>query len=177
MPTTYWSGQHHRLYDPRTPEFENSFLNACRAVLASYAFDGLFLDNCTVFQIANPLPSVHAEMIAALQRVLIALRQEFPNALIVGNSRESWRGLNGEMNEGRSSDLMHQINASVPHNAPSMNMYLSILKDPQDASTVRLEAQRTIALGAFYGANVDSTKVLWFEEFDEIKRNHRLSTP
>jgi len=47
-------------------------------VLASYAFDGLFLDNCTVFQIANPLPSVHAEMIAALQRVLIALRQEFP---------------------------------------------------------------------------------------------------
>jgi hypothetical protein len=65
--TTFWGGRHHKLYDVGTPEFEECFLNASRKVMLSYRYDGFFLDNCTVFAIATPIPSIHSEMIRALQ--------------------------------------------------------------------------------------------------------------
>jgi hypothetical protein len=171
-PTTFYGHHHHRLYDVRTPEFEECFLNACRKVLLSYPYDGLFLDNCTVFNIATPIPSIHSEMIQALQGVLLKLRQEFPEALIVGNSSESWLGLNGEMNEGRRAQLESQIRSSTRHTSPIMNMYQTILKNAQDIATVRADLKETLDLGAFYGASVDYQHVLWFDEFDNVLKTH-----
>ena len=167
-PFTSWGNTHHRLLDPRTREFEEYFLRACRAVLGSYDFDGLFLDNCTVFPIAHPDDTVRSQMRQALQVVLLKLRAEFPGALIVGNSSENWVGLNGEMNEGRPAQLQSELRYFGGHTSPSMDMYQTILTRTDDTETVRREMRETLSLGALYGANVESTHVLWFEDFDKV---------
>jgi hypothetical protein len=172
-PFTFWGNKRHRLYDPRTPEFEDCFLRACRAVLRSYDYDGLFLDNCTIFAIADPDETVRSEMRQALQATLLKLRLEFPDALIVGNSSYKWSGLNGEMNEARPRQLQSELKPFSGHTSPPMDMYLTYLTRADDTETVRREMNETLKLGAFYGANVDSQHVLWFGDFDEVISKHK----
>jgi hypothetical protein len=172
-PFTFWSNTRHRLYDPRTPEFQDCFLRACRAVLRSYDYDGLFLDNCTIFPIADPDETVRAEMRQALQATLLKLRLEFPDALIVGNSSYKWSGLNGEMNEGRPKQLQSELKPFSGHTSPPMDMYLTYLTRADDTETVRREMNETLKLGAFYGACVEGTHVLWFADFDELISKHK----
>ena len=167
-PFTFWGSARHRLFDPRTPEFEDCFLRACRAVLRSYDYDGLFLDNCTIFPIADPNETVRSEMRQALQATLRKVRLEFPDALIVGNSIEKWSGLNGEMNEARPKQLQSELKPFSGHTSPSMNMYLTNLTRADDVETVRREMNETLKLGAFYGACVEGTHVLWFDDFDRV---------
>jgi hypothetical protein len=103
-------------------------------------------------------------------------RQEFPGALIVGNSSESWLGPNGEMNEGRPAQLESHIRSSARHTSPTMNMYQTILKNAQDIATVRNDLKKILDLGAFYGAAVDYRHVLWFDEFDDVLKTHSTAT-
>ena len=172
-PFTFWGNTRHRLFDPRTPEFEDCFLRACRAVLRSYQYDGLFLDNCTIFPIADPSDSVRSEMRQALQATLLKLRLEFPDALIVGNSSENCVGLNGEMNEGRPKQLQSELKPFSGHTSPNMDMYLTMLTRADDTETVQREISDTLKLGAFYGACVEGTHVLWFDEFDQVIDKYR----
>jgi hypothetical protein len=174
QPFTSWGERRHRLYDPRTPEFAECFLRACRAVLHSYPYGGLFLDNCTIFPIAHPLPSVRSEMREALQRVLLRLRDEFPDVLIVGNSSENWKGLNGEMNEGRPEQMESELRHFDGHALPNMDMYQTVLRSAGDIETVRHDMRKVFQLGAFYGANVESTHVLWFDDFDKVLDEYRM---
>ena len=171
-PFTFWGNRQHRLYDPRTPEFADCFLRACRAVLRSYDYDGLFLDNCTIFAIADPDAAVRAAMRQALQTILLELRRELPDALIVGNSSENWVGLNGEMNEGRPKALQSELKPFSGHTSPSMDMYQSILTRADDTETVRREMNETLKLGAFYGANVNSQHILGFDDFDQVMEKY-----
>lgn len=175
QPFTSWANQRHRLYDPRNPEFQECFLSACRAVLRSYPYDGLFLDNCTVFPIADPAPSVRSEMRESLQAVLLKLRMEFPDALIIGNSSFKWKGLNGEMTENRPTDMRRELQPFDGHVSPNMDMYQTYLREAGDVETVRRDMREVLQLGAFYGACVDAEHILWFAEFDEVinafKRN------
>ena len=173
QPYTEYGGQHHRLYDPRTAEFEHYFLRACAAVLKSYPYEGLFLDNCTVFPIASPIEAVRTEMRAALQAILIKLRAEFPDVLLVGNSSYKWNALNGEMNEARPAQLDEEFAPFPGHACPHMNMYQAVLRDAKDLGTLRKDMARVLALGAYYGANVESTHVLWFDEFDEVLEKYQ----
>jgi hypothetical protein len=173
QPFTAWGNQRHRLYDPRTAEFAECFLRACRAVLRSYPYDGLFLDNCTIFPIAHPMPSIRAEMREALQAVLLKLRRQFPEALIVGNSSYKWKGLNGEMNENRPADLQTELQHFDGHASPSMDMYQTVLSSAGDVETVRRDMSKILKLGAFYGASVDYEHVLWFDDFDKVIDMHR----
>lgn len=158
------------IYDPRKSEWRNAFLAACRATLASYPYDGLFLDNCTIFERAHPYPVVKREMRQALQEALLELRKEFPNILIVGNSRYNWEGLNGELNEGQPEDMESEFGAFPGHVTPRINLYQSVLRNPSDIKTVEREMVKAHSLGAFYAAALynDHQHILWFDAFDEV---------
>ena len=90
-----------RVFDPRSDEWKQAFLDACSATLLSYPYDGLFLDQCSVFAIHHPLESIRREMRVNLSEVLIELRRQHPTAILIGNSVYNFRGLNGKMSEDR----------------------------------------------------------------------------
>lgn len=162
-----------RLADTRKPKWQSAFLNACRAVLNSYPYDGLYLDNCTIYTKAHPSPLVRSELSSALQSTLLRLRTEFPDKIIVGNASDDWKGLNGENNEGRPRDATRELAPKVGQTPPWCNMYQSLLKSPTD--TVTLNAEMTLAhsMGAFYSAAVDYQHVLWFPQFDNYLRSFK----
>ncbi|MHB8453965.1 MAG: hypothetical protein ACYDDO_04545 [Acidiferrobacterales bacterium] len=168
-----YPGAKAKIYDPRSPQWQNAFLSACRTTLASYPYDGLFLDQCTVFVKAYPFPQVRQEMRAALQATLTALRMEFPNVILVGNSSYSWDGLNGEMDEGRPDDMAMEFAPFPGHASPRIEMYQSILKRSDDIAKVEREMTLAHSYGAFYGAAVNSQHVLWFDIFDSVIASYR----
>ena len=162
-----------RIYDPRKPEWQESFLAACRATLQSYPYNGLFLDQCSVFEKAHPLSAVKAEMRQALQVTLLRLRREFPGIILIGNSSYNWQGLNGELNEGQPKKMLEELAPFDGHAQPTMDLYESILKNPNDIETVRREMALAHSQGAYYSAAVDAQHVLWFDAFDEVMTQYR----
>lgn len=168
-----YPGARDKIYDPRSPQWQDLFLEACRATLNSYPFDGLFLDQCTVFFKASPIPHVRQEMRAALQTTLIRLRNEFPNVILVGNSAYNWEGLNGEMDEGRLDDMAYQFAPFPGHVKPYINMYQSVLKRADDIETVKRQMATAFRYGAYYGAAVNYQHVLWFDAFDRVLEEYR----
>ena len=161
-----------RLFDPRKPEWQAAFLKACRATLESYPYDGLFLDQCSVFEKALPFPNVKAEMRQALQLTLLRLRQEYPDTLLIGNSSYNWQGLNGELNEGRVKNLTDELTPFDGHATPNMELYHSLLRHPDDIDTVRREMALAHSRGAFYSASVTYQHILWFDVFDDVIAQH-----
>ena len=168
IPTVESKPKRMRIFDPRNPEWRDSFLEACRHTLSSYPFDGLFLDQCSVFYKAHPLQGVRQEMKVALQETLLELRREFPKAILVGNSRESWSGLNGEMNEGRPDTLAKEFEFFSGHVLPRVELCQTYLRRDNDVETVKREMSLAHQYGGFYGACVNAQHVLWFDIFDEI---------
>ena len=168
-------GARTEIYDPRSPHWQDLFIKACGATLNSYPFDGLFLDQCTVFFKASPIPYVREEMRKALQATLIRLRNEFPDANLVGNSAYNWVGLNGEMDEGRPDDMAKQFAPFSGHVPPYMNMYQSVLKRANDVETVKREIAMAFRYGAYYGAAVNYQHVLWFDVFNRVMEEYRSS--
>ena len=49
-----------------------------------------------------------------------------------------------------------------------MNMYLSMLKSPDDLETVKREMALAHSYGSYYGACVSGSTALWFDEFDDV---------
>ena len=162
-----------RLFDPRKGEWQEAFLEACRTTLQSYPYAGLFLDNCTVFEMAHPVPAVKSEMRQALQATLLRLREEFPKVILIGNSSYNWKGLNGEMNESRPKKMIEELASFDGHALPAMDLYVSMLTDSNDVARVRREMVVAHSQGASYGACVDYQHVLWFDAFDEIMAKYR----
>lgn len=162
-----------RIFDPRTPEWRTGFLESCNATLASYPYDGLFLDQCTVFGKAHPFPWVRAEMLAALQETLLELRKMHPNIILVGNSSYNFVGLNGEMNEGRPNDVPREMAPFAGHVQPRIEMLQTMLRHANDIETVKREMTLAHSYGAFYGACVEGTHVLWFDIFDDVIAAYR----
>lgn len=162
-----------QIFDPRKVVWQEAFLEACRITLQSYPYDGLFLDQCTVYEKAHPFPGVKAEMRQAVQITLLRLRQEFPHKIFVGNSKYNWQGLNGELNEGRPESLSSEVAPFAGHVQPTMNFYNTILKDPNDIELVKREMALAHSLGTYYSAAVNYQHVLWFEVFDEIMTRYK----
>lgn len=163
-----YPGARNRIYDPGSPRWQDAFIAACKATLKSYPYDGLFLDQCTVFQVSHPIQEIRKEMLDALQATLLRLRSEMPDIYIIGNSSDKFAGLNGEMNEGRLPDLKAESVTFPGHKRPEMNMYLSLLTTPDDTETVRREMALAHSYGTYYGACVTGSKPLWFNAFDEV---------
>ncbi len=162
------SSRDFRIFDPRKAEWQERFLEACRIILQSYPYDGLFLDQCTVYEKAHPFPGVKMEMRQALQITLLRLRQEFPNKLFIGNSKYNWQGLNGELNEGRPEHLSAEVAPFDGHVQPTMDLYNTVLENPNDIETVKREMALAHSLGTYYSAAVNYQTVLWFDVFDEV---------
>ncbi len=161
-----------RIFDPRKSAWRAAFIEACTKTLESYPFDGLLLDQCTVFTIASPLPWVREEMMAALQETLLELRNTFPSKILIGNSGRPWRGLNGVMDENRPKDYAAEF--TFPDYAlPRMNLAQTRLSNAHDSETVRREMALAFKYGAFYGAAVDYQHVLWFDAFDEVLMKYK----
>ena len=152
-----------RIFDPRAREWQEQFLRACRAVVSSYPYDGLFLDQCTVYTKAHPLPGVREEMRSALQATLLRLRAEYPDTIIVGNSSFHWAGLNGELNEARPADVANELRPFAAHAAPEVQLVQTLVKNPADRQTMLEQMQAAHARGAFFGAGVDYQHILPFE--------------
>ena len=166
-PTTEYLKKKLRLFDPRKKEWQNNFLEACRATVTSYPYDGLFLDQCTVHTIAHPVEEARAEMRQAVQDTLTMVRKEFPSQVVVGNSRYHWNGLNGELNEGRANS-MDELDPFPGHVAPRIQMYQSLLRHSYDIGMMKKEMAKAHARGAFYGAAANYQHALWFDEFDDV---------
>jgi len=157
-----------RIFDPRRPQWRDAFFDACRATLRSYPYAGLLLDQCTVYTRAHPDSAVRAEMNSALQDAIIALREEFPEAILVGNSSFSWTGLNGEMNEGRPSALKKELSPYRSHASPRVELCHERLQRADDIDSVRRAMAVAHSHDAFFGAAVDYQHVIWFDCFDRV---------
>lgn len=156
-----------KLFDPRKEAWQSNFLEACRATINSYPYDGLFLDQCSVHGIAHPVEEVRSEMRQALQDTLTRVRKEFPSKILVGNSRYHWSGLNGELNEGRANS-MDELDPFSGHVVPRIQMYQSLLRHSYDIAVMKKEMAKAHARGAFYGAAANYQHALWFDEFDDV---------
>lgn len=162
-----------RLADTRKSQWQAGFLNACRTVLNSYPYDGLYLDNCTIYTKAHPSALVRSELSSALQSTLLRLRTEFPDKIIVGNASDDWQGLNGESNEGRPRDAARELAPKVGQAPPWCNMYQTLLRSQYDTATLNTEMTLAHSMGAFYSAAVDYQHVLWFPQFDNYLRSFK----
>jgi hypothetical protein len=176
VPTVGPISKSRRIFDPRKKEWQENFVEACRATLTSYPYDGLYLDQCTVFGRAHPFPDVRAEMRQALQDGIIRVRNEFSATILVGNSSFHWRGLNGELNEGRPGN-MDELDPFDGHVGPRIQLYQSLLRHSFDVGVMKKEMAKAHARGAFYGAAVDYQHALWFDEFDEVIAQFRRGHP
>ena len=168
IPTVGSSHKQRRLFDPRKQAWQDGFLEASIATLSSYPYDGLFLDQCGIFVKASPIASIREEMREALQQTLIRLRQALPNILIVGNSRDSWIGLNGEMNESRLGEIQKELRLFSGHVQPRVELVMSYLNSEADTETVRRQMASAHSFDAFFAATVNTQHVLWFDAFDEV---------
>jgi len=168
IPSVGPSNKKRRIFDPRLKSWQDAFINACRKTLLSYPYDGLFLDQCTIYVKAHPAPWVRKEMEIALQSTILKLRKEFPDKIIIGNSRYNWKGLNGEMTENRLKDADKEFIPFNGHVKPEMNLLMSYLRDKNDKKAFIEGFEASKKLGAFYAATVTAQEVLWFDEFDDL---------
>ncbi len=156
-----------RIYDPRKKSWQDGFLESCLSLTESGDFDGLFLDQCTVYLAASLSPSTRTEMRESLGKTLFQLRALLPRTLIVGNSSYSWPALNGEMNEGRSKDLPKECAVDAARIVPRLEMfqfYYSEKTKHKVADMFRLALQNR----AFFGSTVNAQTAGWLVEFDNV---------
>lgn len=173
VPTVGPATKLRRLFDMRKPEWRAAFLQGCSDVMRSYPYDGLYLDNCTVFMAHHPSPWVRDELRDALQQTLLDLRDRHPDAIIIGNGRPNWRGLNGELVEGRSRDIEKEAASFTGHAKPEMDLVTTRLRCAADTTTLRRDMNLALRSGALYGASVTYQHVLWFDEFNEVIAAYR----
>jgi hypothetical protein len=161
----------HRIYDPRSNEWQNRFLEACHKTLNSYPYQGLFLDQCTVYAKAALIPSVRDEMHAALQSALYELRKAHPDKIIIGNSRYSWGGLNGEMNESRPLDMAKESSHYQWHVKPRYELFHYYMNSHLDEVAKDLFV-KAISNQMFYGAGINAQTVRWYPFMDDVLSEH-----
>lgn len=160
------SGQKFRIFDPRNREWQRQFLEACRVTLSSYPYDGLYLDQCTVYERAHPFPNVRREMRDALQSTLAQVRAQHPEALLIGNSSFNWADLNGELVENRPGDIATQLIPFPGHANPQISLVQSLMGE-MDPERIRPLMQLAHARGAYFGVAKDYQHIVWPSVFDE----------
>jgi hypothetical protein len=173
VPVVPGTSERRRLVDPRAAGFAAALIEACEATLAAYPFQGLFLDNCTIYRIADPRTGVREEMRAALAESLVQLRAALPDALIVGNGRYDFAGLNGEMNEGRTLELPREARDFDGHVAPRLDLFQLLVKRPDDRTRTAAGLKLAAQYGASFGVAVDYQHVLWFDFFEAAMAGYR----
>lgn len=161
------------IYDPRKPSFQNALVEACQIVMDSYPYDGLLLDQCTIYRAAHPDASVREEMLAALREAILKVRQALPNAILIGNSSYDFPGLNGEMLENRPSTARQEIKPFPQHTKPEINLFQLAIDNPNQIDKVKTNMALAHELGASFGCGVNYQHVLWYDFFDDVMRDYK----
>lgn len=160
------SNKYRRVPDVSLALWQKTFLDSCQAVLDSDSFDGLFLDQCTVYDIAlKAKPGV--DQLGSLRSTLKELRRRVPDKLLIGNSSYSFGELNGELNENRPLDLQKEVQGNS-HVAPAINLYQKMLEPGFGNADVEAACQLALQNQCFVGVAENYQQPLWFDAFDEI---------
>ena len=155
-----------RMYDYRKLVWQDLFKQACQAVLASYQFDGLFLDNC-VSNWAKQAPANPA-LHDALKNVLLDLRRLYPDKWMIGNGSENWMGLNGEMSEGRIGQLS-ELTPSAGQVVPNLNCYLMPTTTATTDAEIQAAYNQVKPYGAWFGCHRADGVLYWPSIFDTLE--------
>ena len=168
-------GARKKIFDPRNEMWREGFLKACEAVMNSDEYDGLFLDQCTVYQKAALTVDVRDQMLASLNHALNDLRVRMPRKILIGNSSSSFPALNGEMNESRPSNLAKETSVDLQRRVPRLELFHYYHK--QDYSESEIEAMFKLAISnrAFFGCSISAQSVRWLNYFDRILRDYRIT--
>lgn len=157
----------HRFFDPRSRKWQRAMVEACDATLSSYDYDGLFFDQCSVFIKLAPVPSARAEMHEALQQVLDEVRRRHPEKILIANCSDSWRGVNGEMNEGRPDELAAEAAPFAGHVGPRFELFHHYLEGynlDKAEQMMRLAMQNR----CFFGCAPNPQTIRWYDFFDRV---------
>lgn len=165
------------IYDPRIAEWQEGFIKACDAVFSDYPYDGLFLDQCTIYGKAAINPMTRKDMFDALQEVILILREKYPHKIIVGNSRYSWQGLNGEMNESRPKDIVKESQPFTGHVTPRYELFHHYMKDHSQVDTAKAMMRLAIENNMYFGAGINAQTVRWYDFMDEVLAEYQTSAP
>lgn len=158
-----------RLYDPRAREWRERFLDACSITLASYPYQGLFLDQYSVFAAHGVVPWEREEIKEALRATARELRKRHPDALLIANSAFDWPDLNGEMNENKKHNLTRELRSNSIHSKPELNLGLVLLEDDtREPPELRRMLGDICGHGALFSAAKVYQRVPWFPLYDEI---------
>ncbi len=160
------AGKKRRVYDPRKREWQSNFVEACQSTLAQGPYEGLFLDQCTIYDAASPDRAVREDMRAGIQEALSELRRREPNALVVANSAFTFRDVNGELNESRPRDYAAELSQAAGHTDPQIELAHVIIESAADRAALKARLKAARDYGAYFGAGRDYQHVEWYEEFD-----------
>jgi hypothetical protein len=161
------------IYDPRRPSFQSALVEACQMVMESYPYDGLLLDQCTIYRAAHPDQSVRDEMLQALRETILKVRAALPSVILIGNSSYNFDGLNGEMLENRPKDATRQLAHYAGHVKPEINLFQVEVKKSAPVETVQQNMALAHRLGASFGCGPDYQHVVWYDFFDDVMRDYR----
>ena len=165
---TSTSAKRKRIFDPRLDEWQEKFLSACDKTLRSDDYAGLFLDQCTIYRSIIGNPIVYRAMEGALQKALLALREIHPKKIIIGNSRNSWLGLNGEMNESRPKDLERETRILPGRVSSRLELFHFYMQNHHDTESARKLFLLALKNKAFFGVNVNAQTVREYDFINEV---------
>jgi hypothetical protein len=163
-----------RIYDPRDSAFRRQFIDACTLLVNKNKFDGIFLDNCTIYGKFSNIPYLGNELINALQSLIDEVRIALPNAILIGNSRYNWSGLNGEMNEGRPSELPKESAIFSGHVSPRISMYHYYMKNSNDLINAEQNFRWALENHCFFGTGINAQNIKWYSFFDKILAEYKI---
>lgn len=163
-----------RLYDPRDPLFRSEFVESCKTMVNKNGFDGIFLDNCTIYARFASVPFWGDELKAALQQLILEVRDALPNAILIGNSRYNWDGLNGEMNEGRPNELAQEMTSYPGHVEPAISFYHYYMKNNNDVIEAEKHLKLAIENQCFFGTGINAQTIKWYPFFDSILSKYEI---
>ncbi|MFW5444433.1 MAG: hypothetical protein ACKE51_09025 [Methylococcaceae bacterium] len=163
-----------RIYDPRDAEFRERFVEACQLLVNKYEFDGIFLDNCTIYARFASIPFLGDSLKQGLQQLIQEIRSALPNTILMGNSRYNWSGLNGEMNEGRPKELSKEAAVFSGHVAPAFDMYHYYMKDNNDLIAAEQNFRLALANRCFYGTAINAQTIKWYPFFEKVLSEYEI---
>lgn len=168
------SNKRKRIFDPRHEPWQQALVQACQITLLSDDYDGLFLDQCTVYDKAALDPRVKREMLAALGTTLDTLRNSLPNTLIIGNSHYSWPALNGEMNENRPKQAAKEFLIDERRRLPRVELFHKYYRNGDAVGELERYFKIALENKAFFGCALNAQTTRWLPMFDRVLANYEI---
>lgn len=165
-----------RLYDPRSAEFRSRFVEACQLLVDQHDFDGIFLDNCTIYGRFASIPVLGDDLLEGLQQLITEIRTALPETILIGNTRYNFTGLNGEMNEGRPNELVKEAKPIPGQVQPYINMFHYYMKGSSKKDLLFAENYFRLALQnkCFFGTGINPQTIRWYEFFDRVLAEYEI---